>query len=381
MRPVSLLLLVLIAGCAAPAPVTLPETEPVVEVGPSLDVLAVNDSGLVLERRPERGSAVVSDVQDAVQASLSPDGQYVAVWSTSPTASFVHVFDRQAGTARLAWEGAVGAVVSMAWAPHGDALFIGHRGSGTGGIERLPIPGTGPAVSVGCSASNMVLAVRPDGSLVVRGGDNIYVVAADGCATVRTVDARKLHHVTASPDGRHLAYILRDLVYNREKRTYEPDSTLYIEPTAGGDAVKVIGDRYNPRNLSWSPDGRFLGYDVALQDGSDLRTVSSYALDDGRSGYVVAPGSLAGSVTDIRFAPGGVRVAYRVDGIWTTRGGPGTFPTAFPRDASPEAFIWMDANRIAARYAEGAGVLDLDAGTTAEWVQDAWLVLPALAAE
>lgn len=350
-------------------------------VGPSLDVMSVNASGLVLERRPERGTAVVSGVQEAVLATLSPDGRYVAVWSASPSASSVHVFDRQEGPARLAWQGAAGTDVSMAWAPQGGALFIGHRGAGAGGIERLEVPGTGPAVSVGCSASNTVLAVRPDGSLVVRGGDNLYVVSANGCATVRTIDARKLHHVTASPDGRHLAYILRDLVYNREARTYEPDSTLYIESTAGGDAVKVIGDRYNPRNLSWSPDSRFLGYDVALQDGSGLRTVSSYALDEGRSGYVVAPGSLAGSVTDVRFAPDGARVAYQVDGVWTTRGGPGTFPTAFPREAAPEVFIWIDANRVAARYAEGAGVLDLDAGTTAEWVQEAFLVLPAFGSE
>jgi len=350
-------------------------------MGPSLDVLSVNVSGLVLERRPERGTAVVGGVQEAVRATLSPDGRYVAVWSASPSASSVHVFDRQAGPARLAWEGAAGADISLVWAPQGGALFIGHRGGGAGGIERLEVPGTGPAVSVGCSASNTVLSVRPDGSLMVRGGENLYVVSADGCATVRTIDARKMHHVTASPDGRHVAYILRDLVYNRAERAYEPDSTLYIEPTEGGEAVKVIGDRYNPRNLSWSPDSRFLGYDVALQDGSGLRTVSSYALDEGRSGYVVAPGTLAGSVTDVRFAPDGVRVAYRVDGVWTTRGGPGTFATAFPRATTPEEFIWLDSDRVAARYPEGAGVLDLDAGTTAEWVQEAFLVLPAFVAE
>jgi len=181
---------------------------------------------------------------------------------------------------------------------------------GTGDIRWVDVRSSETG-RVGCSASKVVLASLSDGSLLVRNADNLYQVDADGCGTIRTVDARKLYHVTVSPDGSHLAYVLRDLVYNRDSKQYEPDSTLYVELTTGSDPVKVVGDKYAPRNMSWSPDGSEILFDVGLQDDSGRRAVSVYTLASAQSSYLSAPTAGVASTSHATFSPDGRHVIYR----------------------------------------------------------------------
>lgn len=310
-----LLLPLLMTACAGPAPVVVEEA-PVPETPSSpLDgfTALVLDSRALTVRRSADDTEVL-DVSGAVTfESLSPDGSAVAMGIGG---SLVLV-EKEAGAARILSRGPAERVYTGAWSRDASRFHFGYylpveAGMGAGDIQTFDRT-TGSSTSVGCSASKAVLAELSDGSLLVRNTDNLYQVDATGCGTLRSVDARKLYHVKASPDGAYLAYILRDLVFNREKRAYEPDSTLYIESTTGSDPIKVIGDKYSPRNLAWSSDGAELLYDVAPPGGEAQRAVSVYVVADARSSYVLPP-SGSNAVTHGRFSPSGRHVLFRRTG-------------------------------------------------------------------
>lgn len=342
-----------------------------------MDVIADRDGRLVYRQLRTNHEAPLPGANRLRLALPDPVGQAVATWTVGPDSSRVHLVDRRTSTVRQLWDGPTDEHVSLAWSADGRRLYAGHHAGspanmGPGGILRVDVAPAnqsfpdstitaGGVHDVGCTASKVVLAVRPDGSLLVRGTDNLYVVESDGCATLETIDARRMHSLAASPTGRHLAYIYRELVYNRQARAYEPDSTLYVYALDGSEPVKVIGDRYAPRNPVWSHDGMQLGYDVRPPDGDGRRTVSAWSVEDGQSGYVIPPGAAAGSVTHVRFAPGSAVVAFQVDGSWHFRGGPGTFSQPFPGKESPADFMWVDGNRVLAWYSpagDGASAPD-----------------------
>ena len=239
--------------------------------------------------------------------SVSPGDTLVAIAVANASESSFYVFDRDARTATQIHSGHPGLVYTGDWSDDGSSFYFGFyqpAGDKMGeGDVRVYDPGERVVKTVGCSASRAVLRAMSDGSLLVRNSDNIYQVVTRGCTTLRTLDARKMHHVTVSPDGQHLAYILRDLVFNRETGEYEADSTLYLEQTKGSDALKIVGDKYQPRNMKWSPDSDEPAFDVELQDGTGQRAISIYSLESKQSSYLVAPVENSPSRTRPVFSP------------------------------------------------------------------------------
>lgn len=328
----------------------------------------------------EQGSvAVVNTTNDGRSFSVTGEIGYV---SGSPDGSAV-VFAKGGsllavsgddGAINVLSQGAENRVYSGAWSRDGARFHFGYYvpagdAMGAGGIETWDRSAE-EVRSVGCSASKVVLAEVPNGSLLVRNEDTIYEVAADGCGTLRSVDARKLHHVSVSPDGGQLAYILRELVYNRSERAYEPDSTLYIEPSSGGDPVKVVGDKYAPRNLSWRPDGSELLFDVGSPDDAARRAVSVYTVADGRSIYLMPP-SASTAATHASMSPDGQHVVYLQtadDGSsgWQVKTTGSTFSQSLPMpDAQVTSRYWVDGNAMIMRTEDTSYLMSL-AGASPE---------------
>ena len=290
--------------------------------------------------------------------SISPGDTLVAIAVANVDESSFYVFDRDARTATKIHSGHPGLVYTGDWSDDGSSFYFGFyqpvgKKMGEGDVRVYDLGGR-VVKTVGCSASRAVLSAMSDGSLLVRNSDNIYQVAVDGCATLRTLDARKMHHVTVSPNGQHLAYILRDLVFNRDSGQYEADSTLYLEQTKGSDPLKIVGDKYQPRNVEWSPDSKELAFDVELQDGTGRRTISIYSLESKQSSYLVAPAENSPSRTRPVFSPNGEYVLFvgtmpsgRIDLMYRTTGDQFTHVVPFAVDDSGGMFTsWIDGDTL-----------------------------------
>ena len=364
-RSVFLLLLpLLMTACAGPAPVVVDEVpvpEPPRSPLDGFTAVVLQRDALTIRRHADDVESI--DVSGTVTfESLSPDGSAVVMGIGG---RLVLVGERGT-TVRVLSEGPAERVYTGAWSKDASRFHFGYYlpvdgGMGAGDIQTLD-RASGSINSVGCSASKAVLAELPDGSLLVRNTDNLYQVEAEGCGTLRSVDARKMYHVQASPDGERLAYILRDLVFNREKRSYDPDSTLYIESTSGSDPLKIIGDSYSPRNLAWSSDGAELLYDVAPPGGEARRAVSIYVVADARSSYLLPPsGSTA--ATNGHFSPSGRHVLFQStgpDGVadWQVKMAGSQFAQSIPLPAGQlTALRWVDDGHLLASRSDGSSHL------------------------
>lgn len=310
-------LVLLLARCSSTAPPAATETASdttAAPTGPPLTLVYTDAAGLHLEEvRTQTTTLLQADVRFAGARAVSPSGRYVAL---SYTADSTHLglLDLQTQTLQPLHAKASNAVYSLSWHPTNDTLAFGvytptEEGKRGPGTIRWATP-DGIHRSVGCRAAREVLSWTPEGHLATRDNSNLYVVATDDCATQASLDIRKKHHLTYSTDGSTLAYILRDLEYDRSAGEYVPDSTLYVSDTRGDDAQALFGDARRARHLQWAPHGAKLAFDVRSED--DVRRhVVVYNADADRTSYVVPPAAtVTADQVDPRWSPDGVRVAF-----------------------------------------------------------------------
>ena len=378
--PIALIFCVVLfgSGCGSSAPVVVEPEEPLVEeevAGLPFVVFNTVDGSLVATDLQTRVEHTLGASGEAVFSSVSPDGNSVVLGIRGEGLSELHLYNQSQQSAVVLYSGAASPVFSGQWDASSSTFYFGQyvpegKRMGAGAIYSASVQ-TGAVERVPCSASRMVLAVVSDSSLLLRNSDSIYEVATSDCATLHTIDARKWYHVTVAPTNNRIAYVLRDLVYNRDTRAYEPDSTLYLASLKGTDEVKVIGDKYEPRNVTWSPDGSELAYDVNAQDGSGRRAISVYSVNTARSSYLEPPDATPNSNSHPAFSRDGSIVSFlstspdgQADTMWKAAGEP--FSRTVPGDAETQAAFelkWMGAKQAFVRSPSGeTSILDLSAG-------------------
>lgn len=351
-RTLFLAVLLFLGGCAASAPEVTPSAPDVasedvpVKAPPAARVLLATD--LVT-------AGVEGDVERGLEA---PDADTAALVLRGADGASIVLADRSTGLMDVVYESHVPADLSMVWSPDGERLYAGRRSDSGGGIFEIDAA-SGAIRDVGCSASNVVLGVRTDGALVVRGANNVYVVEAARCATLQTFDARRMIEIAVSPGASHLAYVHRELSYNSDSRSYEPDTTLHVVPTAGGEPTRVIGDRYAPRRISWLAGGDELAYDVVLQDGSGNRGLSIYSVASGQSSWTIPPDRLSGSATRGHYGPDPGTFVFQLDGAWHYRTGVGSFVQPLPVDFTPEHVVWVGPETLWVRRGQTSAFVEL----------------------
>jgi len=374
--PMYVLFIVLLVagGCGSSEPIIMEPDESINAVeGPRFDVFQVVGNELNVTNWGPNDALMPGLAAKVTLSSHAGNGRYIALGTTSESGSHLFVYDREEKTSEILFSGGTDLVYTGHW-DDSDTFYFGQyqpegKKMGAGSIHSYSA-GTGDLTRVPCSASRAVLAVLPGNSLLVRNSDSLFKVAVEDCSTLKTIDARKMYHVSVSPTAQHMAYVLRDLVYNRDTRAYEPDSTLYLQPVSGGDPIKVIGDKYQPRHISWSPDGMELAFDVETQDGSGKRAVSIYSIASGSSSYLEAPTATPYSPEKPFYSPSGRHVLFEAissDGLsdlmWKSTGDPfsHTVDTESETGSLPH-YSWIDADLLLLQAASGARIIDVSGG-------------------
>lgn len=255
--------------------------------------------------------------QDA--RAVSPDGRLLALAYTRQDSTRLAVVDATRGRLTEVHAAPGEVVYTPAWRADGAALAFGYYTPRRNGTRTSMGPGgvqvaTGPAWTtrdVGCSVSKTVAHWHPGGDLIVGDGDNLYVVDAGDCRTLATIPARKKHHVAFSPDGAWMSYLYRDLVYNRDRRAYEPESTLFVADYRGLNERKVVSHRYSPQHMAWSPQSDVLAFDVRSQADPARRHISLFDVTTGQNTYLIPPDEGGHTrETTPRWSPAGSRIAF-----------------------------------------------------------------------
>jgi WD40 repeat protein len=271
-----------------------------------------------------------------------------------------------------------GGTFSLAWAPRGDSLVYGFEGPDGRGI-RVYAVGTGTSGDVGCSASSVAYSWGLDDWLVVGDQDNHYVVERSGCGTIESIDARKLHEVAFSPDGARVAYLLRELEYDREARNYQPDSSLYVAHSTGTDPIMVVGDRYKARRATWSPDSKSLAFDARLPEEAHRRLISIYDVEQ-RQSVFLTPKAVKSDVSQwaASWSPNGQTIAY-------LEADEGKEPRVMIRDlagsfskgigeAGERFGGWLSENRVVLSSPGKTRVVDREGRTLFESPEEAFMI-------
>ncbi len=361
------------ASCGGSAPIMAPPPPPV-ENSPAGApyIAAFLADGVVVRNDLATGEAMpIGSVRGRiVSRHPSPGGLsgFLVVVAGADSTRLVYV-DPAARDARTIVAGPSPVVLTVAWGPDGSGFAYGHyrpitrdarpaMGEGdirvvAGGVDR-------PA---GCSASKAVLAWLPGGRLLVRDSDNLYVVDRDGCATRSTVDARRMHQLAASPDGAHIVYVHRELVYDRPTRQYVADSTFMVAGPDGSDARTVVGFRYRPARFAWRPDGAELAYDVENPDRPEQRLISIFDAAAGSSAYLHPPSPDGPSESDAHWSPDGSRILYRQDGMLAVRTFVDSFAEVLDGTLGADPVGWSGPDAVVVRLADGtARICPLNGG-------------------
>lgn len=251
--------------------------------------------------------------------SASPDGRWLALAYSAADSSRLGLVDLQQGTVREVHAVPGTVVYTTAWSQEDAVVAFGYyyprSGGGMGRGDILIATSDGTTRRVGCSASRTVATWMPSGDLIVGDSNNLYVVSAEGCRTLATNDVRKKPYVGFSADGQLMAYVFRDLVYQRATRQYVPDSTLFIADARGRSVRKLYGDERRARNISWSPTTRELILDLNADDNPSQRLILIFDAATSKASYLVAPEATGGaSLTRPIWSSSGTNVAYTMTG-------------------------------------------------------------------
>ncbi len=396
-RFLALVLALVVAACAAPVPVIAPDPTPEAAVGPEFGALILTGSEILVQAARTPSAAIPSGATPSVAARGieringvfrgGADGVVLFSASTADSTLLLRTrHGRVVGVHATSGE----AVYTVAWSPDGSQAAFGHYRPRGEASQGRPNMGAGDilvfdgesATTVGCSASRAVLGWAPDGKLLVRNTDNLYLIERDGCGTVATIDARRMHRLTVSPDVSRLVFVHRELEFDRATRAYVADSTFRMTDLAGENARTVVSFKYRPQGFAWREDGSELAFDVIDPNMPGARAISIFDLNTGTAAYLHPPTSAESREFGPAWAPGGGRMAYSQGGgdrsTIAVRTFANPFPVVVPDSEGADLLGWLDEHTLVLRDPDGVfRVVDLAEGnsqriTGADAVIEAW---------
>ncbi|MCF6269454.1 MAG: hypothetical protein L3J41_07080 [Melioribacteraceae bacterium] len=137
---------------------------------------------------------------------------------------------------------------------------------------------------------------------IINKANNKLVTPIKGFTT-KNKHAQKL---TFSPDGKHLIFLKRKTFKTIQGKT-ETLNALFLSDYSGKNRKELLSYKYNPKNISWTPNSKKIICDIASQKYSDLRRIAIYDTEEDRTQYSEA---VIASEEAPFISPSGVYILY-----------------------------------------------------------------------
>jgi len=312
----------LMAACSSSSKTSTSSTAESTPSGPALSLLyTVDGEGLVLhDARTDTSRTLVPGASHDGRRAASTSGRYLAFSYTAADSTHLALLDLQTRAMRTLDRRAASATYSLAWHSEEDRIAFAYyepAASGTRGPGDVFVATPdGATRNVGCRAARDVLHWLPTGSLATRNDDTLYLVAPSDCATRASADAARIREPAHAATGNRLAYIYRELTYDRDAREYTPDSSLFVGDARAQDAEKLFGPERRVRDLKWAPEGAELAFETRVEE-SGHRQIAVYDAAADRTVFLTPPDQVAADQVRPRWSPDASCVAYMRRGAET----------------------------------------------------------------
>jgi hypothetical protein len=122
------------------------------------------------------------------------------------------------------------------------------------GIYTMRLDGSGVQLLYKCQENCSHPEWSPDGKkLVFQMGNDLYTIPASGGKASKIVSGAFNQYPTWSPDGQWIAFI--------RAQNPNPTSYIYLVKPDGSEIHAITDDTLGPRQLSWSPDSKFIAFE------------------------------------------------------------------------------------------------------------------------
>jgi Tol biopolymer transport system component/tRNA A-37 threonylcarbamoyl transferase component Bud32 len=214
-----------------------------------------------------------------VDPAISPDGQMVAYAAGSPSSMQIYVRQIAGGRPIALTDDATMNHRSPRWSADGSEVAYQRAdstisvASALGGVSRtlVRLDTEGPPSGVPFTGSTILgFDWSRDGSLVAYAlgwPGAMYVKELGG--DIQQVHQGEIHSMAFSPDGRWLAYVVKNpmFVYGSVNFANTGNSAIEVIPANGGEPVTITEGSALNISPQWMPDGRGLVW-VSNRDGA-----------------------------------------------------------------------------------------------------------------